>query len=297
MTFQIHLGRALLASLALTATACGGGGGGGGGGMANRPTTSQVTLASNGQFTLIAAGGRYDISAGTLSDVQQPTDGGGTGTITSDGLLVSVPARGLNVTIADRDRTGTFGAASVFQGTGYEAIFVTLDQMAYGLTLRALDPAPNFADVVVVAGGIRTPQNEIPTSGSATYTGGVVGFVGNSQADAFFAGRAALNVNFGARTISGVFNEMQTSDYRTGQVRPFNSMVVNGNWAPGTSTYSGSVQTTTNPGGPSALPTGASGPMTGTFFGAGANAARETGGTFLINSPTGVAAGAFGARR
>ena len=199
--------------------------------------------------------------------------------------------------IADRDLVGTFGSASLYQGTDYDALFVALDQMAYGVTLRALDSGPNFVDIAAVAGGIRTPADQIPTSGSASYSGGVVGVVGSRTTDALFSGTSALNVNFGARSVSGTFSGMQSTDYYTGEVRAFNSMAINGSWAPGSNAYNGTVQTTTNPGGPSALPVGASGPMTGAFFGVGANAARETGGTFLINTPSGVAVGAFGARR
>ena len=293
----------LLSASVLALVACGGGGGGGGGPVTggaggSPPPVNLAALPAGSQVTLIAAGGTYDVNAGRLGAIQPPTDGGGTAKLYPDRTEISVASRGLDLTLRASEGYSFNGVVSGFQGANYEALLVQLDQMALGTWLRLNDANGNSVDVGAAVGGIRTPVNELPTIGSASYSGAVVGVAGNPNTDAVFAGSASLNANFANRTMAGTFREMQSVDYYSGTVRPFNSMSVNGSWVPGSTVYNGTVQTTNAPGGPTALPSGVTGTMTGTFFGAGANAARETGGTFLIDrGANGAVMGAFGARR
>ena len=113
-----------------------------------------------------------------------------------------------------------------------------------------------------------------------------------------FAGQATLTADFGARTISGGITSVRSIDFYSAEERAFNTISLNGSWGAGSSSYTGTATTGGSPGGPSAMPAGASGPMAGAFFGSGAGAARETGGSFSITSTgNGVVHGSFGGRR
>lgn len=312
-TSAITRARPILAGvLGLSLAACGGGGGGGGttpvtGGSPAPPPSSGIgpTLPTG-----FGDGSAYPafISASTVdaslaqSSIQQPS-------VTSPGILFNPGSTQINAIAASQ--TVRLNASDVVYDRGYQGLIVQefrgenntfvgtlvrLDHVAFSTWARLA--GGGGVQVGAAAGGIQTPGAEVPVSGSATYRGVATGVVVTPSTHAMFTGPATLTANFGARTISGNLSSMSSIDLFTAVERPFNSISLNGSWAPGSSAYTGTVTTGASPGGPSAMPAGATGPMAGAFFGSGAGAARETGGSFSITSPgNGVVHGSFGARR
>jgi hypothetical protein len=225
--------------------------------------------------------------------------------ITGPGILFNPGSTRINAIAASQtvqlnasDLAYQDGIVQTFQTSDNTFIgtLVRLDHVAFSTWARLT--GGGGTQVGAAAGGIQTPGAEVPVSGSAVYRGVASGVVVTPSTRALFVGEATLTANFGARTISGNLVNMETIDLFTTVERPFNSMSLNGSWAPGSSTYTGTATTGSSPGGPSAMPAGATGPMAGAFFGSGAGAARETGGSFSITSTgNGVVHGSFGARR
>lgn len=116
-----------------------------------------------------------------------------------------------------------------------------------------------------VAGNL-TPAANIPNSGSASYTGGMVGLTKQGEA---LVGEMNWNVNFATRSVTGSFDSI-TKDGAAW----INSAAVSGGWSAGTNAVSASI-------------TGAqvsSGSAQGAFFGP---SAQELGGTWRINHTNG----------
>ena len=66
--------------------------------------------------------------------------------------------------------------------------------------------------------GITTPTSQMPTAGTATYTGGATGYLGysySSQATDKIEGTVALTANFSSNTLSGTISNIVTSSSNT----------------------------------------------------------------------------------
>jgi len=135
----------------------------------------------------------------------------------------------------------------------------------------------------VIASGQNTPVGAMPTSGTATYTGGTTGFLQTSatSAETRIRGTATVTANFGTAAITSAFNI-------PGQ---FN-FIGTGSIVGGTNTYTGSTTTTSVAN--SALPAAMLGDLRGAFYGP---AAQETAGTWTLKGGQAQAIGAFGAKR
>lgn len=310
----------LAGALGLFVAACGGGGGGGGSGpvtggsppvMGGGPpvTTTGGPMLPQGRgdgssYQASVTGSTFNTDSRLFQHGILGSSPDGRISFGSDQAEISTSNPGLrtvslqnNDLVFDEDRVQSFQRP--LQNPTFVAVLTRLDHVAFGSWFSVERPDLIYAGAA--AGGIRTPGSEVPTSGSAVYIGGVNGVVVMPSATAMVAGSARLTADFGSRTIAGEFTGLRSIDTATAEDRPFNSISVSGRWMPGANTYSGGATVGVSPGGPSALPTGSSGPMSGGFFGSGPGAARETGGTFAIYAPdrasNGFMYGSFGARR
>lgn len=117
-----------------------------------------------------------------------------------------------------------------------------------------------------VAGEL-TPAADIPRTGSAAYTGGMLGYTQNGD---LLEGTMNWTVNFANRTVGGSFDDI-TKDYNTTWLSRVN---VNGGWSAGQNAVSANL-TGTNV---------SSGLAKGSFFGPNA---QELGGTWRIDHTNG----------
>jgi hypothetical protein len=207
-------------SLALLATtaACGGGGGGGaapapaasagGTSSANTPSTNFSSPSA-----VMAADGTTTMSADQTSQTWTQTGDGSEADPTT--LHVHVNAGGVaydgtyDLTHVS-DPTNPFFANNNFQqangADGSSVVFdVTLSHSAYGLWTG---PAGQQA---VFAYGEDTPSDQIPKTGTATYTGGAIGTGQTAGAGFNFIGGQTTTISFGpgtaTTTISGTVQD------------------------------------------------------------------------------------------
>jgi len=125
--------------------------------------------------------------------------------------------------------------------------------------------------------GKLTPGNEIPTSATATYNGRIVGMVEDSSGTKDIRGAAALQANFGTRTLTGQFKDMTANGVA------WKTLNVNASWNAGVNSISGTLS-----GG------GATGTVNGNFFGP---QGAEMGGTWQTTAGAEKAAGIYRAKK
>ncbi len=259
--------------------------------------TLPVSGGDGTAYPAIVSASTLDAS-GNQTGINSPSGPGGWITFNPGSTTILAPGAGQSVALNNSEIAYQQENLQTFQSSDNTFIgtLVRLDHVAF--TSWARLGGGGSLQAGAAAGGIQTPGAQVPVTGSAVYRGVATGVVATPTTDAMFAGQATLTANFGARTISGDITSARTVNLYSVQERPFNSISLNGSWAGGASTYTGTATTGASPGGPSAMPSGASGPMAGAFFGSGPGAARETGGSFSITSPgNGVVHGSFGARR
>jgi len=122
--------------------------------------------------------------------------------------------------------------------------------------------------------GIPTPSVQMPNTGSATYSGGTVGYVAVGTSAASFSGTASLTANFSSGSISGILSGLTTSlsGVTMGNISLSNATISGTGFSGGTAT--GSITQ-------SAITTTSTGSFAGGFN--GANAA-EVAGTYAMNN-------------
>lgn len=122
--------------------------------------------------------------------------------------------------------------------------------------------------------GTLTPANEVPTVGSANYTGQLSGKVTEGGAISAVTGTTSLTADFGARTLAGTF-VMNKNDVH------WTDATVSAGWGAGSNSVAGSL----------AADNGLKGAVQGGFFGP---AAVQVGGAWNLSNGTDVrAAGVF----
>ena len=169
-----------------------------------------------------------------------------------------------------------------------------LDWTAYGdwyLYGTPDDPA-TLASYVT---GYRTPFAAVPTSGSASYRGVTVGRLLYPQEGAFegigshrLKGDAALQANFGSRTVTGSLTNMRVEG-----VEPWNSVSLQGTISATQNAFAGTTAASSAPSGTFALRGSATGSFNGLFFGP---SAQELGAVWTLSDGTATAIGSFGAK-
>lgn len=147
----------------------------------------------------------------------------------------------------------------------------------------------------VFATGLPSTVSQVPTTGTASYTGGASGFVVIDIGDRSrnFNGTASLNADFAGRTINGSISNITTNiiigNPQAGTLGniALNSGTING--AAFTGTAAGMAAT-----GSYVNLAGATGQFGGAFYGPNAN---EVAGSFTLTSPEFTIIGSFGAKR
>lgn len=141
--------------------------------------------------------------------------------------------------------------------------------------------------------GYESPASALPTSGTLTYTGRVVGrvfsptVVGGPATAIHVFGNATVQVDFAARTVTG-----QLLGMRTGPNDPFNVITFSASFASGTIQSTGTTATTASAGGV-ALGGSATGTVAARFYGANG---RELGLVWTLYDGTRAAIGSAGMR-
>jgi len=138
------------------------------------------------------------------------------------------------------------------------------------------------------AHGQDTPAAAIPTTGTATYTGGAIGYGTNGTQNFGMVGTSSVTADFGARMVGG--NISLTPQDNTGAALDnattftFSGAAIAAN----SNKFAGTIAST---GTSTVLPTVVNGNVQGAFFGAAAN---EVGGTFAATGGKSSVVAAFG---
>lgn len=146
--------------------------------------------------------------------------------------------------------------------------------------------------------GSPTPVANVPTTGSATYTGGATGVATlNSSSTGYpFNGTATLNAVFSSETITGAITNITA--YGIGQPNTVSGSLNDIELTAGTISGNGfaGMASTSSTAGTAANTSGATGSFRGNFFGP---AAQEAGGTFSLTntSPNISISGSFGTHK
>jgi len=160
-------------------------------------------------------------------------------------------------------------SAPIFTGTPQFSGYANLDWTRVGYWgSNGYWDYGGFSRGVFVA-GYETPAGDVPTSGTATYTGlaqGSVYYAVNQQTtEVSLTGNASFTANFGTRNVSGSLTGMTAGGAPWNDVA-FNSTIT-GN------AFSGTTSVTSTPGGSASLLGNAAGTVEGRFFGPSAQEA------------------------
>lgn len=144
--------------------------------------------------------------------------------------------------------------------------------------------------------GYETPAGSVPTTGTATYRGSVIGEafhppVGQQSGASYYAlsGDATFQANFGSGTITGNLTNMITTSFE-GDTAPWNSVSLLGAISGGN--FSGTSAASSAPTSSGALSGSATGTFAGMFFGTNA---QELGAVWTLHDGTASAIGSIGA--
>lgn len=280
------------------------GGGGGGGAATTTPVTPAPAPTSAGQpsgtipLNLQAAGMTVSYPVASTFDGAAPVSTrNGTITLTTDAngninkLVFDFPGRSLTViptTELSSPRTadavqlnGILNQTFGFPNTvGYTLSQVagsqTLTSSAYGVW--ADDMFKSFGDGRPFAFGNLTPAASVPTTGSATYNGSVIGIGLQNESTAFaLDGKAHIVANFSTQSVAASLTNLRTVGGPGALPDLTGTVAISGN------AYSGSIA-----GG--AL----KGAIGGNFYGAGAD---ETAGVFQAGGDGNYLFGSYGAKK
>lgn len=270
---------------------------GGSGGSASSSSNSALFGA-----TLAALRGKgLETSSPDPSNGAWRVDGGGNDaslTIASDGN-----SRGL--TLPDGRTANLVGGATnsdgsrSFTGTtnGSQVTMVSwggaknLHYTDYGTWAVAPQGGGQANQYAVYAVGLPTAAGQMPTTGSASYSGGTAGYAFVSGAGYAFKGDASMNADFGHGTITGQMTNLQTTALAGGAGGSMNDIALAG------SITGSAISGTATPG----SPTGKSvniGATSGTFGGSfNGPAAQEVSGTYKMSGGGDSVLGSFGAHQ
>jgi hypothetical protein len=138
--------------------------------------------------------------------------------------------------------------------------------------------------------GVQTPAGDMPTTGSATYTGLTAGTLNLSDTLFNVAGDMSMAVNFGTGSVTGAFTNMAREDLQSGAVSAWRDFTTTGSIASGTNTFAGTAASND---------TALTGTFNGAFFGPVSNGTPpEIGGGWKLSGAGGeTAVGAFVGKR
>jgi C-lobe and N-lobe beta barrels of Tf-binding protein B len=237
------------------------------------------------------------------------TASGGTLQQESGGLTLTLNNSALHVTGARPNafpynsgiyNPGALGSTPVLALLGASD---NLDYTRFGYwTLPDTNPYYDVGGGAWLAGYV-TPASQLPTSGSANYSGRAVGLASSyptCQCSDFmdFAGVVAMTANFGTRAIFGSITNLKFTNMEFADI-PLNDVGFAATLDPTRGTYTGTTSALTfpvnpYPNFPFAVGAGASGAITGAFYGP---SAQETGAVWTLSDGTHRLIGSFGAAK
>lgn len=268
------------------------------------PTNSSLTnLTVDESFDGASVILSFDVDgAGATSNVQASQAGiTSTNSVTYDAaadsftISVSQGAAVYNQTFAPGDidagrSDASFRVYTVDNGGGDITDFVllipgdptfNLSYVTLGLWNSVTADAGREVTIGTVVFGVETADSDMPATGSATYTGLVVGQLDASNTIFSLAGDVQIDANFASGAITGAFTNMVKENTLTGGLSAWRDFSATGSITAGTNLFSGTATTDDT------LLTGA---FDGGLFGP---AATEVGGSFELSGAGETATGAF----
>jgi hypothetical protein len=289
---KISLAVAALAACALAA--CGGGGGGGGVRPMQSPFPSApIPDGANVDLTTVST-----LTGMTVGAVSRLDNGGGSyqpavSFSNAPSVRISISALGVDDTFTQADVVST----SVFNGVQMPTLkhtsggsvrtltYIVPSTAASGLRFSSLgvwDRADVTTGIInqsaAISFGSRTLVSDLPNTGTATYSGFVLGNAIESPGQQFsVTALATATADFGARSVSLISANSAKTARATGMATPDAGYNVAGTltYAAGSNALAGNV-TSAN---------GKTGPAVGAFYGP---QAAEMGVTFSLTSPGGT---------
>lgn len=294
----------ILLAVSLISAGCGGGGGGGGG-----VDTPSIVRPSYSDLTNLASPVRMDI--GSVTSFNNSTADYPATTLTPQitanasslaSITIVIPELGVNdtYTSADVDSTGVIGnmtipiidAVKTSGGVTREFVYIqpaTSSSLRYSsLGIWRQTDASSLTDMAFISFGSKTAGSDIPTAGTATYTGAILGFATEGVGANYTIKAPAIAIaDFGARSVMLASTLSIKTDQATLLTSSDNSYNLSGTltYAAGNNALSGTISTV-----------GKTGTATGVFYGP---QAAEIGGTFRTSEAGGTKmfAGGFGLKQ
>lgn len=253
--------------------------------LANLSTLTQVAVTSERAVAIGTGAAVTDVTTSTSLSLR-------TASGTPQELVITVPALGISTRFTGSEftsepwRTGTsFTLSSASHALSGATLEVALIHPAAGSieyhTLGAWAYAPNSGAAPTLGmfvGGSPTVTTDIPTTGTATYTGLVEGNVIAPNVFDTIDALATAQANFGTRTVTLTTTGTQSTDLLTQNATAVSAAGLN--ITSGTLTYQPATNALT---GTLTTANGMTGSATGTFFGP---SAAELGGTFKLQDGT-----------
>jgi len=292
-----------LIAAALAASILAGCGGGGGGGTRGMPLGTPIPDGANRDLTLV--GTPTAMTVGSVSRLSTSAGDFVPGVVFSNAPTVRISIPALNVddtfTQADVVNTSVMNGVTILtakrsDSTGVRTLtYIVPSSGANGLRFSSLgvwdraDLATGAINqMAAISFGSRTAGSDVPTTGTGTYQGFVIGNAIESSGQQFaISGNAVATANFGNRSIDFSTNSSNRVDRATGI-----SVSDTGYNVTGTLTYAAGSNTLT---GTVASANGKTGTAGGAFYGP---QAAEMGVTFsLTNAGTAPFVGGAGMKR
>jgi hypothetical protein len=175
------------------------------------------------------------------------------------------------------------------------------DYTQFGLWTVSSSPVIGPRSTAAWAGGAETSAQNVPASGTATYTGDTVGKWSYGWCEnacnppGNVIGKIRLTADFAARSISGAVSDIVLMDdvFFGGQGLP-GEVLLTATIEPSSNRFSGTTQGTSQAAAGSFIGPDASGVVSGQFFGP---AAEEVGGVWTLTGARSRMIGSFGAHR
>ena len=286
----------MLIAAALALSACGGGGGGGGG-----LTATSAPSPTNGQFALSqTVNGRSQLS-GSAARVSQTGATTGTATQVQGTYVHNTQALTLNDGSYNfSDQNGPVGGTLYDDGSAIVDTLVNIQFSTFDFVFPYIQGyrfgGQDFFSYGAV--GIATNAANVPSTGTASFTGVSFGQINSSLLTApkvdYFAGNATVSADFGAGQVDVAMGITSTIDINgNATIAPIDAISIDNMSITGAAFSGGKL--TTSLGGVGVNVTGAGTVTTaqGQFYSATGSAPDEVGGSVVSQGNNGLVAAAF----
>lgn len=284
----------VIVATALSLAACGGAAGGGAASVTPTAFTSFSDAPKPGATALagntLEATYTADPTTFAVTSISPVVSGNGTMTKTLDssGATTTTVITGALSGFTGQTSSSGIQAIAASNATGFARTSTSsaLEYQSFGIWQTGRTTASGT--IGAISAGAPTAGASIPTSGTATFSGGAIGLaVDNAGTTSSVSANGTVNVNFGSRAITLSTTSSYKTNMITGAVAAAPDLNLSGSmtYAPASNAFNGTVTTAG----------GAYGSTSGRFYGP---SAQEVGGTFAT---TGAGlqtyAGAYGAKR